>query len=83
MTHTTSSLFFGLSRMYKVIFLLSAVFIVMICVWGCYTQQFGLIIIWLPFSIVSYRRIHTFSLTPDALMVHSFFRKKTDQDHPV
>lgn len=78
MARTTSSanLFFGLLRMYKVVYLLLAVLVVMICVWGFYTRKFGLIIIWLPFSIVSIMRVHTFSLTPDALLVHGFLRKK-------
>lgn len=78
MVNTTPSgnLFFGLSRTYRLVYLLSALFIVMMCVWGCYTQRFGLIIIWIPFSIVSVIRLHTYSLTPDALVVHGFLRKK-------
>lgn len=78
MARTTSSanLFFGLLRMYKVVYLLLAVLVVIMCVWGCYTQRFGLIIIWIPFSIVSVIRLHTYSLTPDALVVHGFLRKK-------
>lgn len=78
MARTTSSanLFFGLLRMYKVVYLLLAVLVVIMCVWGCYTQRFGLVIIWIPFSIVSVIRLHTYSLTPDALVVHGFLRKK-------
>lgn len=73
---TLRSLSFRPLRANCYLYLLTGILaIIMIC-WAIFSQRYGLIIIWIPYVLISLLRIHKYTFTSDALLVESVLRQK-------